>query len=36
MIANGTIVSADFSSATSLTIANSVGTVLKTIYSPST
>jgi hypothetical protein len=36
MIANNTIVSADFSSATSLTIANSAGTVLKTIYSPST
>ena len=36
MIANGTIVSTDFSSATSLTIANSAGTVLKTIYSPST
>ena len=35
-ITAGSIVSADFSSATSLIIYNSAGTVLKTIYSPST
>ena len=35
-ITAGTIVSADFSSATSLIIYNSAGAVLKTIYSPST
>ena len=34
MIANGTIVSGDFSSATSLIIYNSAGTAVKTIYSP--
>jgi hypothetical protein len=34
MIANNTIVSADFNSATSLIIYNSAGTALKTIYSP--